>query len=249
MNSAQEVRAAALVIGRNLKRNNAVTAALCGAIPGVIAGAAFHPSRRMWIAGLVIGLLWSNAFEYAYHRWLLHWPKSDFGKGHLLHHSTTGKANEPEHVTFGSSPIWIVALFAANGMPTLMLDWRFHLGLSPGILVGFTAYLITVEEIHWRVHLGGWLPWGERVREYHMAHHDIPTGRYNVFFPIFDYVLGNVTPPLEQTEAAAMARAVSQPGVSGESWIWAALAQAALWLWVVGITIGVRYVWTTKGKM
>lgn len=26
----------------------------------------------------------------------------------------------------------------------------------------------------------------EPVREYHMAHHDIPGGRFNVLFPVFD---------------------------------------------------------------
>lgn len=59
-------------------------------------------------------------------------------------------------------------------------------------LVGFTVYFISVEEIHWRIHLGGWLPPGlRRGREYHLAHHDIPDARFNVFLPIFDLVFGN----------------------------------------------------------
>ncbi len=109
MLSAQEVRAAALVAGRRLKRQNAITAILCGAVPGLFAGAFIHVAPRGWLLGILVGLLWSNAFEYFYHRYLLHWPKSSFGQGHLLHHLTTGRPEEPEHVTFGSSPVWVAA--------------------------------------------------------------------------------------------------------------------------------------------
>jgi hypothetical protein len=52
--------------------------------------------------------------------------------------------------------------------------------------------LITAEEIHWRIHLNGWLPRGLRfARAYHMSHHDIPNTRYNVFLPLFDLLFGN----------------------------------------------------------
>lgn len=242
MATFQEIRAAALVTGRNLKRKNAITALLCGALPGLIASALFHPSPSGWALGMAIGLLWANAFEYFYHRYLLHWPKTSFGQGHLLHHLTTGTPREPEHVTFGSSPLWVAMLFATNGIPVLIADWRLGLGIAPGILTGFSLYMILVEEIHWQVHLGGWLPWLHRIREYHMAHHDIPDGRYNVFFPVFDYVFGRIQPAFESTDAAMMARAVT-PFDAGESVVGAALMQAALLAWCVGITISARYFW------
>lgn len=246
MATATEIRAVALAKGRELKRTNAITALLCGAVPGLILSLFVHTTLHRWELGIAIGLLWGNAFEYFYHRFLLHWPKSSFGKGHLMHHLTTGAPDEPEHVTFGSSPLWVAILFWTNGIPTAIVDVLFHWGIAPGILTGYSLYLIIVEEIHWRIHLGGWLPPGLRwAREYHMAHHDIPDGRFNVFFPIFDLMFGNIRPPLEQTEAAAMARAV--PDWDNPAWA-AWLEQAVMWVWVIGMVIGVRYFWSTRPK-
>jgi hypothetical protein len=57
------------------------------------------------------------------------------------------------------------------------------------MFLGFVAYQVTVEEFHWRIHLGGWLPPGlQWTREYHLAHHDRPDGRFNIFLPVFDAV-------------------------------------------------------------
>ncbi len=246
MATAVQVRRAALAKGRELKRKNAITALLCGALPGFILSLFLHPNWHRWLLGIMIGLLWGNAFEYFYHRYLLHWPKSSFGQGHLLHHITTGKPEGAEHVTFGSSPLWVALLFWINGIPTAIVDVLCHWGVSPGILTGYSLYLIIVEEIHWRIHLGGWLPPGLHwARVYHMAHHDIPDGRFNVFFPLFDLAFGNIRPPLEQTEAAAMARSV--PDWDNPAWA-AWLEQAILWVWVVGMVIGVRYFWSARPK-
>jgi hypothetical protein len=66
------------------------------------------------------------------------------------------------------------------------------LGLMPGIFVGWTVYLTAAEEIHWRIHMEGWLPPGLGfARAYHMSHHDIPNTRYNVFLSLCDFLLGN----------------------------------------------------------
>jgi len=104
MRCPAEIRILALELGRAKKRNNAIAAVLSGAFPGMILSLCLPTSWERWLIGLAIGLLWGNAFEYAYHRWLLHWPQSAFGKGHLLHHGTLGSPEEPEHVTFGNSP-------------------------------------------------------------------------------------------------------------------------------------------------
>jgi len=54
------------------------------------------------------------------------------------------------------------------------------------------VYLIFTEEIHWQIHMNGWLPPGLRfARAYHLSHHDIPNRRYNVFLPLFDWLLGS----------------------------------------------------------
>ncbi len=249
MPSAAETRALALIKGRKLKRTNAITAFLCGAVPGLLANLFISASWQRWVLGIAIGLLWANAFEYVYHRFLLHWPKSSFGKGHLLHHRTVGMPEEPEHVTFGSSPIWVAVLFAVNGIPALLIDLALGWRIAPGILVGFSLYLVVVEEIHWRIHLGGWLPPGVRwAREYHFAHHDIADGRFNVFFPIFDFVFGNIRPPMEQTQAAEMAAALTASDRGGAGPLTAWVDAAVVWTWMTVVTIAIRYFWNAKAS-
>ncbi len=240
-----QIRAAALAQGRRLKRTNALTALLCGALPGLFLGLATHPSLRPTFAGLAIGLLWANAFEYVYHRFLLHWPKSSFGKGHLLHHRTLGKPEEAEHVTFGSSPLYVAALFAVNGIPVVLAHFALGWRIAPGILAGFSLYMIAVEEIHWRIHLGGRLPPGLGwARIYHMAHHDIADGRYNVFLPIFDLIFGNMRPPLEQTQADALARVVAGADrpYAGMDLFNTAFSR----LWFLVVAVGIRYLWNSR---
>jgi fatty acid hydroxylase family protein len=192
MGSSAELGNPALLHGLTKKRCNAIVALLSGALPGVLLAFLFHPSWERWLVGLVIGLLWGNAFEYAYHRWLLHRPRSSLGRGHLEHHMNVGTPEEAEHVSLGRSPWHIALLFASNGIVVVAADLLLGLRITPGIFVGWTAYLIAAEEIHWRIHMNGWLPPGLRfARTYHMSHHDIPNTRYNVFLPIFDLILGN----------------------------------------------------------
>ena len=96
-------------------------------------------------------------------------------------------------MNLGSSPIWVVALFAINGLPVVIADLLFGLGIAPGIFVGFSSYFITVEEVHWRIHLGEWLPPGFRAaRAYHLAHHAHPNARFNIFLPLWDTLLGSM---------------------------------------------------------
>lgn len=177
--------------GRNKKRNNAIVAGLSGALPGVILTFYFPFSWERWLLGLIAGLVWGNAFEYAYHRWLLHRPRSSLARGHLEHHAKVGTPEEPEHTSLGKSPWHIAGLFASNGIIVIAIDLLLGLGITPGIFVGWTVYLITAEEIH----MNGWLPRGLRfARAYHMSHHDIPNTRYNVFLPLFDLLFGNNGP-------------------------------------------------------
>ena len=219
----------------SLKRNNAITALLCGALPALLVALYFPPTSRQWLIGLAIGLVWANAFEYFYHRYLLHHTRGTLGKGHILHHITSGKENEVEHLTFGESPLYVMLLFSTNGSPVILADllWRFP--LAPGILLGFTAYFIAVEEIHWRIHRGGWLPPGLRAAiSYHLDHHDIPEGRYNVFFPLFDMLLGT-----------AQSTSVTAPAWAGRSRtqrnMWRAVQEEALlYTWIIGMAIFIR---------
>jgi hypothetical protein len=94
--------------------------------------------------------------------------------------------------SLGKSPLHIFFLFTANGILVIVVDVLFDLRIAAGIFVGWSAYLITAEEIHWRIHLGGWLPRGLRfARAYHMSHHGLPNANYNVFLPIFDLLCGS----------------------------------------------------------
>jgi hypothetical protein len=188
-NSSREI---ALRHGRVKKRHNAIAAILSGALPGAILSFYFPCKWQCWLNGLVIGLLWGNAFEYAYHRWLLHRPRNAFAKGHLEHHAKVGTPEEPEHVGLGRSPFHIALLFVGNGLLVLPLDLLLGLRIAAGIFTGWTLYLTLAEEIHWRIHMNEWLPPGLLfARAYHMSHHEIPNTRYNVFLPLFDLLLGN----------------------------------------------------------
>jgi Fatty acid hydroxylase superfamily len=187
-------RPLAIARGRTLKRANALTALLCGGVPAAILALKFPSTPAKFLAGFFVGLLWANAFEYVYHRFLLHTPGNFTSRGHLEHHASVGTPFEAEHVNLGGSPLWVVLLFVLNSAPVIAADLLLRLGAAPGILVGFAVYLILVEEVHWRIHVGGWLPPGLRAaRAYHLAHHDRPDSRYNIFLPLFDRIFRHPT--------------------------------------------------------
>ncbi len=179
-----------------IKRLNAFTAVLAGGVWGFALLALFPTSLERVILGFLVGLVWANGFEYLYHRWVLHMAGSFFARRHMVHHRATGTPEEAEHLTFGESPLWILLLFLVNGLPILLADRIFALGIAPGMLISFSVYFVAVEEIHWRIHLGEQLPgFLEPARAFHLLHHDTPVGRYNVFFPLFDWLLGTAHGP------------------------------------------------------
>jgi fatty acid hydroxylase family protein len=191
-----ELREIAIRHGRAKKRNNAIVALLSGALPSAILSLYLPSTWERWLIGLIVGLVWGNAFEYAYHRWLLHRPRSAIGKGHREHHAQTGTPGEAEYVTLGSSPLNVAILFAVNSLVAVPIDFLLSLHIVSGIFAGWTIYIISAEEIHWRIHMSGWLPRPLHfARAYHMSHHDVPNSRYNVFLPLFDWLLGNSALP------------------------------------------------------
>jgi hypothetical protein len=182
-----EITVEAIAHGRAIKRVNALTAVLCGGLPAAVLGIFFPAGLGRWVAGFVVGLLWASLFEYSYHRFLLHLPGTFFARRHLEHHATVGTATEAEHVNLGGSPVWVVAMFAINGVPVVILDALLGLRMAPGMLIAFSAYFLTTEEFHWRIHLGEWLPPGfQGTRAYHLAHHTRPDARFNIFLPMWD---------------------------------------------------------------
>src|SRR5713226_8019729 len=141
MPTAEEVRTTAIARGRAIKRTNALATFLCGGVPAAILGVLFPSPPERWLIGFVAGLIWANAFEYVYHRCLLHLPGSFFGRRHLLHHRSVGTAVEAEEVNLGGGPQWVGLLFVINGVPIVAFDLLFKLGVAPAMLAAFAVYL------------------------------------------------------------------------------------------------------------
>ncbi len=189
--SEAAARDLALQESRAIKRRNAITAAVAGAALAGVGASVWGagPLHLGILYGFAAGLLYANAFEYVLHRFLLHWSNGYLARQHGLHHDNVGTPDEPRYVNFASSPGVVVLLLLSNALPVFAAEALFHAGLAPGMLMAFTAYYIVYEEIHWRMHLGGWLPrWMRFARTHHMLHHGEFEGRYNVFLPLCDWL-------------------------------------------------------------
>ncbi len=184
-----EIEAAATAHGRAIKGKNALTAILFSATLSVVVAEVFSFKPAGFFAGILIGLLYSNGFEYFLHRFLLHLGASFFAQQHNIHHSTWGAPDEARYVNFARNSWVVVVVFALNTAPFIVAEWLFRPGIAPGVIVGFALYFVVYEEVHWRIHLGGWLPsWLSFARRHHLMHHAGAEERYNVFLPVFDWV-------------------------------------------------------------
>ncbi len=185
-----EVRAVATAQGLRFKRTNALTALVFGGTLAFLVGRfiAFRPIGVL--GGLLIGLLYGNAFEYFFHRYLLHLSDGFPAEQHLKHHATWGAPDEALFVNFARNRWGVIALFAVNCVPFVVLESLLRTGLVAGVFVGFVLYFILFEEIHWRIHMGGWLPGClSFAKRHHLMHHASDEERFNVFLPLFDWVL------------------------------------------------------------
>ena len=64
------------------------------ALPGIAIGI-FQPiGVGKWLIGFITGFMWANAFEYVYHRFLLHLPKTFFAQHHRQHYVSVGTPTE-----------------------------------------------------------------------------------------------------------------------------------------------------------
>jgi hypothetical protein len=191
MTSDDVIRAERKIQGLRIKRNNLLAALSSGAILAWISLHFFPYSATGILAGLAIGFFYANGFEYCLHRFVLHAGRGVFGQQHMVHHTTLNSPEMARYVNFSSNPLGVVALFFANGAPFLLAEFVFRNTWTAGVFASFTLYYIAFEEIHWRTHVGGWLPrWLRPAARHHMLHHAHDTGRYNVFLPIFDWVVG-----------------------------------------------------------
>jgi len=193
MPSDESIRSETKAQGLRIKRNNLLAAATSGAIMAGISLWFFPHSVPGIFGGFVLGFFYANGFEYCLHRFILHGPRGFFREQHIVHHATLNSPEAARYVNFSSNSWGVVALFFANGAPFLFLQWIFRDGWTAGVFVGFAIYYIAFEEIHWRMHMGGWMPkWLRPAARHHLLHHAQDSDRFNVFLPIFDWLAGSV---------------------------------------------------------
>jgi hypothetical protein len=191
MLSDREIRADTKAQGLSIKRNNLLAAVLSGSVLVWISIRFFPHSIAAILFGLVLGFFYANGFEYCLHRFVLHAGRGVFSSQHMVHHTTLNSPEAARYVNFSSNPWGVVALFFANAAPFLFLQWIFRDRWTAGVFASFSIYYIAFEEIHWRSHMGGWLPrWLRPAARHHLLHHALDTGRFNVFLPLFDWLTG-----------------------------------------------------------
>jgi hypothetical protein len=195
MISDDVIRAETKAQGLRIKRNNLVAALLSGSVLVWISLRLFPHSFAGILGGFVLGFFYANGFEYCLHRFILHAGHGVFCQQHRVHHATLNSPDLARYVNFSSNPLGVVALFFANGAPFLFLQWIFRNHWTSGVFASFAIYYIAFEEIHWRSHMGGWMPkWLRPAARHHLLHHARDTGRFNVFLPIFDWLVERVHP-------------------------------------------------------
>jgi len=182
-------------LGLRIKRNNLIAASLSGAVLVLISVKfVMAPSPAGFLFGLLAGFVYANGFEYCLHRFLLHCGRGIFAKQHMVHHETLKSPEAARYVNFSRNPWGVVALFCANALPFFVLEWISKSGWAAGAFVSFALYYMAFEEIHWRSHMGGWLPtWLAPAARHHLRHHADDTGRFNVFLPMFDWIVSQVS--------------------------------------------------------
>jgi len=194
MPSDCEIRAENRALGLRIKRNNLIAASLSGLILALLAVEFVAPSWIGFIFGLLAGFIYANGFEYCLHRFLLHCGHGIFSQQHMVHHATLKSPEAARYVNFSRNPWGVVAIFCANALPFFGVEWISKNGWVAGAFASFALYYIAFEEIHWRTHMGGWLPASlAPAARHHLRHHVDDTGRFNVFLPMFDWIVWQVS--------------------------------------------------------
>jgi len=216
MASDAEIRAATTSQGLRIKRKNLFAALLSGAALAGLSVALVPVDAAGLATGLAVGLIYANVFEYCLHRYVLHCGRGVFCQQHLVHHETWQSPEAARYVNFSSNPLGVVALFLANALPFLAVEWVFQAGWPAGAFAGFTVYYMAFEEIHWRSHMGGWLPgWARPAARHHLLHHVQEDGRFNVFLPATDWVVERLGAFTGKARERHQPEAKSPPGPAG----------------------------------
>jgi hypothetical protein len=83
---------------------------------------------------------------------------------------------------------WI-AIFITNTLLFAVPDQLLHLRILTGISAAFLTYMVVGIEVHLRIHDGRWVP--NAWRAHHLSHHARPLTNFNIFLPVFDWLLGS----------------------------------------------------------
>src|ERR1700733_8560943 len=133
MISDDVIRAETKAQGFKTKRNNLLAAVLSGSTLVAISLRFFPYSIPGILLGFVFGFFYANVFEYCLHRFVLHAGRGVFCQQHMVHHTTLNSPEAARYVNFSSNPWGVVALFFANGLPFLFLQWIFRNGWTAGV--------------------------------------------------------------------------------------------------------------------
>src|ERR1700733_10578373 len=98
MTSNNAIRSQMKTQGLRIKRNNLLAATLSGSVLVYISIRFFSYSSMGILAGLAVGFIYANGFEYCLHRFLLHSGRGIFAKQHMVHHTTLSAPEAPRYV-------------------------------------------------------------------------------------------------------------------------------------------------------
>src|SRR5258708_23489729 len=145
MCSESELRAANRTQGLRTKTKNLLAAVFSGAALIFISVRMAPPSAAAILAGMAIGLVYANGFEYALHRYLLHSGHGIFSRHHMIHHSTLNTPEAAVYLNCSRNPLGVVALFCVNAAPFLVLQHLFRSASVAGVFAGFAVYYVAFE--------------------------------------------------------------------------------------------------------
>ena len=156
----------------------------------------------MWstLCWFVAGLIYSNAGEWAIHKYVLHgWgaKRDSFWRFHWHDHHR--KARQNEHIDAGyHGRLWglgeeegLKEGLGLLGLAAVHLPWAW---VSPGFVAGVWVSVVAYYLVHRRSHVDG--EWARRWLWWHYDHHMGPNQNANwcVTWPGFDWLLGTREP-------------------------------------------------------
>jgi len=135
-----------------------------------------------WLAMVMLGVALWTLSEYATHRVIYHRVPA-FKKYHEAHHA------DPQAYIGAPPLLGTSVVFLISFVPVATLAPALAIGLSAGMLTGYTVYLLVHHVIHFRAPMPG--TYFYRARLHHALHHyRDDEGNYGVTTSFWDRVFG-----------------------------------------------------------